>query len=107
MGLLFEPTDERVSPLQDRVKIIDTKKQYEAVAGRRLCGTHQRRMPMGAPLVEAERDRSICVEDLPKIAMGGRCLRPAEQRLVPFEAAGHLAYANDRPRSLHAAPRES
>src|SRR5215468_2463897 len=107
MGLLFEPTHERACPLQDRVKIIDTKKQDEAISGRRLCGTHQRRMPMGAPLVEAEQDRSIRVEDLPKVGMGGRCLRPAEQRLVPFEAAGHIAYANNRPRSLHAAPPES
>jgi hypothetical protein len=33
--------------------------------------------------------------------MGGRSLGLAKQRLVPLEAAGHIANANDRPRAFH------
>ena len=31
---------------------------------------HQRGMLVGAPFVEAEQDRSIRIEDLPKVVMG-------------------------------------
>ena len=51
---------------------------------------------MGAPLVEAKQDSSIQVEDLPKVGMGWRRLRLAEQRLVPVEAARHIAYPDNR-----------
>jgi hypothetical protein len=32
--------------------------------------------------------------------MGGRSLGLAKERLVPLEAAGHIANANDRPRAF-------
>src|SRR5216684_6868062 len=58
-------------------------------------------MLVGAPLVEAEQDSSICIEDLPEVIMGRKGSRLTEQRLVPFEAARHVAYPYDRPRALH------
>src|SRR6266404_2837539 len=61
-------------------------------------------MPMGTPLVQAEQDRSIRIEDLTEVIMGGSRLRQAKQRLVPLEAARHIANANDRPRAPHGAP---
>jgi hypothetical protein len=91
-------------PLQGHAEIIDTEKQEEAVAGRRVIGAHQGGMLVGAPLVEAEQDSSIGVEDLPKVGMGWRRLGLAEQRLVPMEAARHIAYPDDRPRALHGVP---
>jgi hypothetical protein len=56
---------------------------------------------MGAPLVKAEQDRSIRVEDLTKVFMGGRRLRQAKQRLVPLEAGRYITNADDRPLALH------
>jgi len=59
---------------------------------------------MGTPLVEAEQDSSIRIDDLPKVVMGGERLRLTEQSLVPFEAVLHIAYSDDRPRALHGVP---
>ena len=56
---------------------------------------------MRAPLVEAEQDGSIRIQDLTKVVMGRRRLGLAEERLVPFEAAGNVAYADDRPCAFH------
>ena len=61
----------------------------------------QRRMLVRAPLVEAEQDSSIRIEDLTKVVMGRSCLGLAEERLVPFEATRHIAYADDRPGAFH------
>src|SRR3954454_8502551 len=61
-------------------------------------------MLVGTPLVKAEQDRSIRVEDLPEVVMGGSRLRQAQQRLVPLEAARHIANANDGPRASHGVP---
>jgi hypothetical protein len=76
--LLLEPSDERACPWQRQVEIIDTKKQKEAVA--RLCviGAHQGGMLMRAPLVKAEQDRSIRVENLTEVVMDGSRLRQAK-----------------------------
>jgi len=63
-------------------------------------GAHQGGMPVGTPLVKAEQDRAIRVEDLPEVVMDGRPLRLAKERLVPFEAARDIAYPNDRPCAL-------
>ena len=104
MGLLFEPRDESACPCQRHAEIIDAEKQEEAVAGRRVIGAHQGGMLVGAPLVEAKQDSSIRVEDLPKVGMGWRRLGLAEQRLVPVEAARHIAYPDNRPRALHGVP---
>src|SRR5580704_19154993 len=61
-------------------------------------------MLVGAPLVDAEQDSSICIEDLSKVIMGRKGSRLTEQRLVPFEAGRHVAYSYDRPRALHRVP---
>ena len=86
MGFLFEPRDESARPWQGHAEIIDAEKQEEPVGGRRRFGAHQGGMLVGAPLVQAKQDSSIRVEDLPKVGMGWRRLRLAEQRLVPVEA---------------------
>ena len=56
---------------------------------------------MRPPLMEAEQDGSICIEDLTKIVMARSRLGLAEQRLVPFEAVWNVAYADDRPCAFH------
>jgi hypothetical protein len=60
-------------------------------------------MLVGTPLVKAEQDCSIRIEDLTKVVMGGFCLRQAKQRLVPLAAARHIVDANDRPHAPHGA----
>jgi hypothetical protein len=57
--LLFEPPDESARPLERQIEIIDTKTQEQAIARCPVIGTHQWGMLFGAPLVEAEQDRSI------------------------------------------------
>jgi hypothetical protein len=79
VGLLFEPRDESACPCQGHAEIINTEKQKETVAGRRVIGAHQGGMLVGAPLVEAKQDSSIRVEDLPKVGMGWRRLRLADR----------------------------
>src|SRR5215831_7556859 len=61
-------------------------------------------MIVGAPLVEAEQDRSVCIEDLCEVVMGRNGSRLTEQRLVPLEAAWHIGGPNDRPRALQWLP---
>ena len=56
---------------------------------------------MCAPLVEAEQDGSIRIQDLTKVVMARRCLGLAEERLVPFKAAGNVADADYRPYAFH------
>src|SRR5437667_12436832 len=58
-------------------------------------------MLVRAPLVEAKQDSSIRIQDLTKVLMSRRRLGLAEERLVPFEAAGNVAYTNDGPRAFH------
>jgi hypothetical protein len=104
MGLLFELCHEGPCPLQGHVEIIDTKEQEQAVAGLGMIGAHQGGMLVGTPRVKAEQDRSIRIEDLPEVIMGGSRLRQAKQRLVPFEAAKHIANPNNRPDTPHTSP---
>jgi hypothetical protein len=54
-----------------------------------------------APLVEAEQDGSIRIQDLTKVVMARRPLGLAEERLVPFEATANVADADDRPCAFH------
>src|SRR2546425_11363559 len=77
--LLFEPGDESACPLQGPIEIVDAKEQEEPVARCRLVPAHQRRMLVRAPLVEAEQDSSIRIEDLTKVGMLGSCLGLAEE----------------------------
>src|SRR5215467_7927602 len=58
-------------------------------------------MLVGTPLMEAEQDGSIRIEDLPKVVMGRKTSWLTEQRLVPSEAGRHVAHPDNRPRSLH------
>ena len=58
-------------------------------------------MIVRAPLVQAEHDRAILVEDLTKVIMSRLCLGLAEERLVPFEAPRYIVYADDRPGTFH------
>jgi hypothetical protein len=53
------------------------------------------------PLVKTKQDGSICIQDLTEIFMARSRLGLAEERLVPFEAAGNIAYADDRPCAFH------
>src|SRR4030095_16465666 len=92
---------ESACPWQRHVEIIDTEEQEEAVARLRVIAAHQGGMLMGTPLVKAEQDRSIRVEDLTEVVVGRSRLRQAKERLVPLAAAKHIANANDRPRASH------
>ena len=64
--LLFETGDERACPLQCHIEIVDTEEQEEPVARSRVVRARQRRVLVRAPLVEAEQDRSIRIQDLTK-----------------------------------------
>ena len=99
--LLFEPGHESASTFQAPIEIIDAKKQEQSIAGRRIVRTRQRRMFMRAPLVKAEQDSSIRIEDLTPIRMGRLRLGLSEERLIPLEADRHIADANDRPSAFH------
>src|SRR5207245_3097642 len=101
MGLLFEPADESAGPLQCHVEIVDAEEQEQPVARWRLVRAHQGWMLVRAPLVEAEQHGSIRIEKLTKVVMARGRRRLAEERLVPFEASRHIAYADDRPRAFH------
>jgi hypothetical protein len=73
-----KPSDESACPGQRHVEIIDPEKQEEAVARLRMIGAHQGGMIMGPPLMKAEQDRSIRVEDLTEVVMGGGRCRQAK-----------------------------
>ncbi|HEY5047292.1 MAG TPA: hypothetical protein VII49_04650, partial [Rhizomicrobium sp.] len=78
MWLFFQPADESARFWQSCVKVVDPEKQQEAVARLGVMGARQRGMIVGGPLVETEQDRSIRVEDLPKIVVGWSRLRQAK-----------------------------
>jgi hypothetical protein len=101
VGLLLESSDESACPWQRAIKIIDPEKQEQTVTRLRVIRAHQGRMLMCAPLVKAKQDRSIRINDLTEVVMGRSRLRQPKQRLVPLEAASHIANANDRPGALH------
>src|SRR5260370_23879970 len=94
--LLFEPADERACPFQCHIEIVDAEEQEEPVARCRVLPAHQRRMLVRAPLVEAEQDSSIRIEDLTKVGMARSCLALAEAGLLPFEPTCHTAYPHRR-----------
>ena len=54
-----------------------------------------------APLVDAEQYRSVRIEKLTEVGMGGSGFGLAEERLVPFETTRYVANANDRPGTFH------
>ena len=71
MWLLFESIDESACSPQSHVVVIDPKEQNQTVSGRPLVRTHQRRMLVRGPLVKAEQDGSIRVQDLAPVFMAG------------------------------------
>jgi hypothetical protein len=101
VGLLFEPGDESACSLQRHIEIVDAEEQEEPVARYRVVRTYQGGMLVRAPLMEAEQDGSIRIEDLTKVAMARLCLALAQERLIPFEAPRHIAYADDCPDAFH------
>ena len=74
MRLLLETGGEGACTPQRGVEIIDTEEQEKAVARLRMIGAQQRGMLVGAPLVQAQQYRSIRIEDLAEIFVGGSCL---------------------------------
>ena len=78
MGLFLQPTDERTRTWQSYVKVVDPEEQEEAVARLGAVGARQRGMLVGTPLVETKQDRSIQVDDLPEVVMGGSRLPQAK-----------------------------
>jgi hypothetical protein len=101
VGLLFELSDESACSLQRHIEIVDAEEQEEPVARSRLVRTHQGGMLVRAPQMEAEQDGSIRIEDLAKVVMARLCPGLAEERLIPFEAPQHIAYADDCPDAFH------
>jgi hypothetical protein len=99
--LLFEPVDESACPLQGHLVVVYAEEQEEPVARCRFGWAHQGGMLVRAPPVEAEQDGSIRIQDLTKVVMARRRLGLAEERLVPSETAGNVAYADDRPCAFH------
>src|SRR5205814_401757 len=67
--LLFELSDESARPFQCHIEIVDAKEQQEPVARCRVVRARQRRMLVRAPLVEAEQDSPIRIENLTKVRM--------------------------------------
>jgi hypothetical protein len=58
-------------------------------------------MVVRTPLMEAEQDGPIRIQDLTEVVMGRRRLGLAKERLVPVKAARNVAYADDRPCTFH------
>lgn len=58
---------ELARPTQGTFKVIDAEEQEQPVAGCRVVRAHQRRMVVRAPLMEAEQNGSIRIEDLSKV----------------------------------------
>jgi hypothetical protein len=58
-------------------------------------------MLVRTPLVQAEQDGSIRIEDLSKVVVAGTGFWQAEEKLVPFEAARNVTYADDCPSAFH------
>jgi hypothetical protein len=56
---------------------------------------------VSAPLMEAEQDGSIGIQDLSKVVMVRKRLGLAKERLVPFEATRDVPDADDRPCAFH------
>lgn len=67
--------DQGARSRQRRVEVIDPEEQEEAIAGLGVLGASQRRVFVGAPLVKAEQNRSVRVDDLTEIVVGWRRLR--------------------------------
>ena len=77
------------------------KNRRSPLPGDASSGLIKEGCPCTPPLMEAEQHGPIRVQDLTKVVMARRRLGLAEERLVPFEAAGNVAYADDCPCAFH------
>ena len=80
MRLLLETKAARPRPLQARVEVVDAEEEQQAVARLRALAARQRRMVVLAPLVEAEQDRAVVVEDLAEESCTGAVSRCPKSR---------------------------
>ena len=78
MRFFVQASDECPCPWQSRIEVIDAKEQEEAVAWRRGLWTCQRGMLVRAPCVQTQQHRSVRIDDLPEIVVGGSRLRQAK-----------------------------
>src|SRR5262245_57744337 len=101
MRLLFEPRDESANSPESRVEIVDAEEQQEPVARCRLVRTPQGGMVVRTPLMEAEQDGSIRIQDLTKVVVVRSRQGLAKERLVPSETARDVPDAYDRPCAFH------
>ena len=101
MGFLFQFIGKGARPQQRLIEVIDTKEQEESIARVVMIGTAQWRVLVGSPLVQAEQDRSIGVQDGPEVIMRGFRFRLTEQRLIPLAAASNVSHTDDCPRAFH------
>ena len=102
VGLFFQLFDEAAGPFQGDFVVINAKKQKETIARCPIVRIHQGGMLVRTPLVEAEQHGSIRIEDLSPVIMAWSSLGLTEKRLIPLEATGNIAHADDRPCSFHA-----
>src|SRR5262249_26447540 len=99
--LLFEPGNEGSCPLQGRLIIVDPKKQEKPITRGGRIRARQRGVLVRTPLVQADQDGSILIQDLPPVLVGRSGLGLAKKRLVPFETTANVTYADDRPSPYH------
>ena len=78
MWFFFEPAEEFARPLQRYVKVVNPEEQEQAVARLDAMGTCQRGMFVGTPFVKTEQNRSIRVNDLSEVVVGGNGLWQAK-----------------------------
>ncbi len=52
---------------------------------------------MGSPLMQAEQNRAVRVDDLTEVFVGRSRLRQPQQRLVPGEAERDIVHPDDGP----------
>jgi hypothetical protein len=66
MRLFFQPLDEGACAAQRVVEIVDAKEQQQTVAGLGTIWVRERRVIVRAPFVQAQRHRSIVIQDCPR-----------------------------------------
>ena len=64
-------------------------------------------MLVRTPLVQAQQDRSVIVDELPEVMVRGQPRRLTKERLIPLEAVSDISNPNDGPRTLHQIERPS
>jgi hypothetical protein len=86
------------------LKVINAKEQEEPISWLCVIRTGKGRVLVSAPFMQAKQDRSIRIEDLPKVVVGRLSGWQAEERLIPGEAAMDVRDADDCPCPPHDNP---